>query len=60
MGEVYRAQDTKLKRDGALKVLPEVFASDPERMARFQPERVYLWGRRAALVRECGSVKLSN
>jgi serine/threonine-protein kinase len=34
----YRARDTKLKRDVALKVLPEAFASDPERMARFQRE----------------------
>src|SRR5215469_10338878 len=38
MGEVYRARDTKLKRDIALKVLPEAFANDPERMARFQRE----------------------
>src|ERR1700704_5780505 len=38
MGEVYRAHDTKLKRDVALKVLPDSFASDPERMARFQRE----------------------
>src|ERR1700688_2207270 len=38
MGEVYRARDTKLKRDVALKVLPENFARDPERMARFQRE----------------------
>ena len=38
MGEVYRAIDTKLKRDVALKVLPEAFARDPERMARFQRE----------------------
>src|SRR5215469_12271800 len=38
MGEVYRARDTKLKRDIALKVLPEAFAADPERMARFQRE----------------------
>ena len=38
MGEVYRATDTKLKREVALKVLPVVFASDPERMARFQRE----------------------
>jgi serine/threonine protein kinase len=38
MGEVYRARDTKLKRDVALKVLPEVFANDPSRMARFQRE----------------------
>src|ERR1700729_1497854 len=38
MGEVYRAKDTKLKRDVALKVLPDSFAGDPERMARFQRE----------------------
>ena len=38
MGEVYRARDTKLKRDVALKVLPPSFASDPDRMARFQRE----------------------
>src|SRR5258708_27952569 len=42
MGEVYRARDTKLKRDVALKVLPEAFARDPERMARFQREAVVL------------------
>ena len=35
MGEVYRATDTKLHRDVALKVLPDVFADDPERLARF-------------------------
>src|SRR5262245_43166439 len=38
MGEVYRARDAKLNRDVALKVLPEAFASDPERLARFQRE----------------------
>ena len=38
MGEVYRARDTKLKREVAIKVLPEAFARDPERMARFQRE----------------------
>jgi eukaryotic-like serine/threonine-protein kinase len=38
MGEVYRARDTTLKRDVALKVLPDAFSRDPERMARFQRE----------------------
>ncbi len=38
MGEVYRATDVKLSRDVALKVLPETFAADPDRIARFQRE----------------------
>jgi serine/threonine protein kinase len=38
MGEVYRARDTRLKREVALKVLPEAFAHDPARMSRFQRE----------------------
>src|SRR5215831_9839828 len=38
MGEVYRARDTKLNRDVASKILPEAFALDPDRLARFKRE----------------------
>src|SRR2546427_7647231 len=38
MGEVYRARDTKLWRDVALKILPPAFAADPDRRARFTRE----------------------
>ncbi len=38
MGEVYRARDTKLDRDVAIKVLPASLAGDPDRIARFQRE----------------------
>ncbi|HEX7553598.1 MAG TPA: serine/threonine-protein kinase, partial [Geothrix sp.] len=42
MGEVYRARDTRLHRDVALKVLPEGFASDPLRLHRFEKEALAL------------------
>src|SRR5438132_13271621 len=38
MGEVYRATDTKLGRDVAIKVIPEIYARDTDRMARFARE----------------------
>src|ERR1700716_4077427 len=38
MGEVYRARDAKLNRDVAIKVLPDSFAADPDRLARFTRE----------------------
>ena len=38
MGEVYRARDTKLDREVAVKILPEEMAKRPERMARFERE----------------------
>src|SRR5262252_10496583 len=38
MGEVWRATDTKLNREVAIKILPEAFALDPERLARFKRE----------------------
>ena len=38
MGEVYRTRDTKLNRDVALKILPDTFTDDPERVARFRRE----------------------
>ena len=38
MGEVWQARDTKLDRDVALKVLPQAFTADPDRLARFERE----------------------
>ena len=38
MGEVFKARDTKLDRAVAIKILPDVFASDPDRLARFERE----------------------
>jgi len=65
MGEVYRATDTNLGRPVAIKVLPDAFASDPDRLARFEREAktlaslnhpniaiVHGWRRPKALVME--------
>jgi serine/threonine protein kinase len=38
MGEVYRARDTRLGRDVAVKVLPSTFSADPDRLQRFEQE----------------------
>src|SRR4051794_24094794 len=38
MGEVYRARDTALNREVAIKIVPDLFAGDPERLARFSRE----------------------
>src|ERR1041385_6790953 len=38
MGEVYRARDTRLRREVAIKILPAIVANDPDRTARFQRE----------------------
>jgi len=43
MGEVYRATDTTLKRQVALKILPASFAADPDRLARLQREALRMF-----------------
>ena len=50
MGEVYRARDSKLDREIAIKVLPALFAADPDRLRRFEREAKTL----ASLKREGG------
>ena len=61
MGEVYRARDTRLGRDVALKVLPESFAADAERMARFEREaRVLASLNHPSIASICGLEESNN
>ena len=53
MGEVYRARDTKLGRDVAIKILPRAFTSNPDRLARFEREAAS-W--RRSIIRHIGAI----
>ncbi len=55
MGEVYRARDTRLDRDVAIKILPDLFAQDPGRLLRFDREAKTL----ASLGMRCRSVDIT-
>ncbi len=58
MGQVYQATDTKLRRQVALKILPEAFATDPDRLARFQREAQVLASGASAINCYSGGQKL--
>ena len=58
MGEVWQARDTTLDRDVALKVLPEAFTSDPDRLARFRREAQVLASQSSEHRHPCAEVGL--
>ena len=60
MGEVYRARDTRLNRDVALKVLPEAFTLDPDRLARFKREAQVLASLNQMSTRDVASIVASQ
>ena len=60
MGEVYLAHDTKLNRDVALKILPQVFAQDQERMARFEREAQVLASLNHTHIAQIHGIEASN
>ena len=55
MGEVYKAHDTKVDRDVTLKILPDAFVNDPERLARFEGTSVAADGASAVVLRKGSS-----
>ena len=61
MGEVYRARDSRLQRDVAVKVLPELLASDPDRRDRFEREAQLLAAfNHAHIAQIYGTVETNN